>query len=353
MMKIAILALSLVAGLAQAQSLKAPVGVRPCCAFGMDLKAQLGRVPVPFFSLENILAADEVGIHKYNDGSESVSGSLLGLNDEVNGIVFTKQGGFIDTAHVRDTADYTYYLYQLNRHYLGSDAEVSLPAELRVRTLRWSKQDTVLTEPQRLQYSAQAAALMAYRLAQWHEIAQWFGMVSVTGFKEYASAFSSEDLYSNMLGAMLARDILLKQPDACPEGFAQAMDSVFQQALEALEAQPKAVTRDVMQQLDGVWWDSSRRLPDKWVVLFRDYHLGLELKPNYPTANQALSLDSYFSNQQSIEDWVELELHASIKETSFAELPQALTAMPSWRAKQFQMIADFARQSDQNTHPHR
>ncbi|WP_114764874.1 DUF4056 domain-containing protein [Vibrio rhodolitus] len=351
MKKVALLLLSLVGGFTQADELKAPVGVRPCCAFGMDLKAQLGSVPVPFFSLENVLAADEVGTHRYNDGSESVSGSLFGFNDEVNGIIFTKLGGFIDTAHVRDTADYTYYLYQLNRDNLGLDVQVDLPVELRVRTIRWTKQDTALTEQQRLQYSAQAAALTAYRLAQWHEIAQWFGMVSVTGFKEYASAFSSEDLYSNMLGAMLARDILLKQPDACPEGFAQAMDSVFQQALEALAVQPKAVTRDVMQQLDGVWWDSSRRLPDKWVVLFRDYHLGLELKPNYPTANQALSLDAHFANQQVIEDWVSLELHASTKEKSFSELPQDLTTMPIWRAEQFQTIADFAKQNDQRTHP--
>lgn len=32
-----------------AWALQAPAGVRPCCAFGTDLKAELGWMPVPFF----------------------------------------------------------------------------------------------------------------------------------------------------------------------------------------------------------------------------------------------------------------------------------------------------------------
>ncbi|OLQ93203.1 hypothetical protein BIY22_01550 [Vibrio panuliri] len=353
MKKLAVILLSLASFGVYAEELQAPVGVRPCCAFGMDLKAQLGRVPVPFFSLENILAADEIGEHKYNDGSESVSGSLLGFNDEVNGIIFTQLGGFIDTAHVRDTADYTYYLFHLNQQHLGQSAQVDLPAELRIRTIRWHPQPAALTPQEQIEYSAKAAALTAYRLAQWHEIAQWFGMVSVSGFKEYASAFSSEDLYSNMLGAQLARDILLEQPEVCEEGFEQAMDHAFHQALQALKVQPKSVTREKMSQLDGVWWDSSRRLPDKWVVLYRDYHLGLALKPNYPTSSHVLSLAPNFANNDAIEDWVELELHADKQERAFSQLPEHLTQMPIWRADQFQTMADFARESDRETHPHR
>ncbi len=146
MKKAALLLLSLCSGLVHAQELKAPVGVRPCCAFGVDLKAQLGSVPVPFFSLENVLSSNEVGTHHYNDGSESVSGSLLGLNEEANGIIFTELGGFIDTAHVRDTADYTYYLFTLNQHYLGRAAHLDLPEELRVRRIRWYEQKRSLAK---------------------------------------------------------------------------------------------------------------------------------------------------------------------------------------------------------------
>ncbi len=31
--------------------------------------------------------------------------NLLGLSEEQNGLIYTRRGGFIDIAHVRDTAD--------------------------------------------------------------------------------------------------------------------------------------------------------------------------------------------------------------------------------------------------------
>ncbi|EHK9125114.1 DUF4056 domain-containing protein [Vibrio parahaemolyticus] len=351
MKKTALLLLSLYSGLVHAQLLKAPVGVRPCCAFGVDLKAQLGSVPVPFFSLENVLSSSEVGTHHYNDGSESVSGSLLGLNEEANGIIFTELGGFIDTAHVRDTADYTYYLFTLNQHYLGRAAHLNLPEELRVRRIRWYEQKKPLSEKEKLDRSAQAAALTAFRLAQWHEIAQWFGMVSVNGFKEQASAFSSEDLYSNMLGAKLAKQVLLDNPELDQTGFSKAMDTAFKQALKDLKAQSKAVTKEKIQQLDGDWWDSSRRLPDKWVVRFRDYHMALKLTPNYSGANHELSLSATFADQQPIGQWMSVEFRATDNEEAFSSLPKSLSAKSVWTPNDYQQISDFARTSDAHSIP--
>jgi hypothetical protein len=349
--KTALLLLSLCSGIVHAQQLKAPVGVRPCCAFGVDLKAQLGSVPVPFFSLENVLSSSEVGTHHYNDGSESVSGSLLGLNEEANGIIFTEQGGFIDTAHVRDTADYTYYLFTLNQHYLGRAAHLDLPEELRVRRIRWYEQKKQLSEKEKLERSAQAAALTAFRLAQWHEIAQWFGMVSVSGFKELASAFSSEDLYSNMLGAKLAKQVLLDNPELDQTGFSKAMDTAFKQALKDLKAQSKAVTKEKIQQLDGDWWDSSRRLPDKWVVRFRDYHMALKLTPNYSGANHELSLSATFADQLPIDQWMSVEFRATDNEEAFSSLPKSLSAKSVWTPNDYQQISDFARTSDAHSIP--
>lgn len=355
MKKNALLLLAFLSGFAHSNTLpaelKAPVGVRPCCAFGVDLKAQVGRVPVPFFSLENVLNANEIGIHIYNDGSESISGSLLGLGEEVNGLLFTSKGGFIDTAHVRDTADYTYYLFQLNRENLGDNKTLDLPAELRNRRITWHKHTTILSAKERIQRSADAAALMAFRLAQWHEIAQWFGMVSVSGFKELASAFSSEDLYSNMLGATLARTILLANPEIDQISFSRAMDGAFQQILSMLQVQPKSVTREKIQQLDGVWWDSSKRLPDKWVVIFRDYHMALSLVPNYSGATNELSLTDRFANQEAIDQWVSLSLVAGNMEKHFDSLPQEIKNRSTWQPSDFQTLADFAKQHDAKHNP--
>ena len=82
--------------------IKPPVSIRPCCAFGMDLTAKLGEVPVPGYKNGNVLSADEVGPHTYDSGLTGVA--------ENNGLVYTCRGGFIDTAHIRDNGDRTLYL---------------------------------------------------------------------------------------------------------------------------------------------------------------------------------------------------------------------------------------------------
>lgn len=62
---------------------------------------------------------------------------------------------------------------------------------------------------QRYQLAAWLAGHLAFEIAQWHEIAQWYGFQSVPGFSEEISAFSPEDLYSNLLGARLAINVIL------------------------------------------------------------------------------------------------------------------------------------------------
>ncbi|MGF1724082.1 DUF4056 domain-containing protein [Photobacterium nomapromontoriensis] len=342
-----VLSLSVISTLsAHASTVKAPLGVRPCCAFGKDLKAKVGAVPVPFLSLNNVLGINDIGSHRYNDGSSSVAVNLLGLSKEKNGLLFSTQGGFIDTAHVRDTADYTYYLFQNMQGSLGTSHALNLPAELKVRRIQWVDNKTPLSAAEKNQLSADAAALLAFRLAQWHEIAQWFGMVSVRGFKEYASAFSAEDLYSNMLGANLAKTILLAHPDIQISDFNREMDVIFAKQMKALGVQPVAITNEKMEQLDGVWWDSSQRLPDKWVVIFRDYRFGLQLSPNYPGADHPLSLSERSVNDQPIAQWVQLELHSAGKDNAFDQLPNGIKTQKIWTVEYFQLLANFAKQQD-------
>lgn len=324
----------------------APVGVRPCCAFGKDLKAQVGGVPVPFFSVGNVLDADGVGHHKYNDGSEGISSSLLGMGKEHNGLIYTELGGFIDTAHVRDTADFTYYLFGEIRRQIGSDAEIKLPAELRERVIVLKAQSGEFLEETQQQLSVEIAGVMAFRLAQWHEIAQWFGLVSVAGFKELASAFSPEDLYSNMLGAKLAMNILSESPDLDLQGFGKAMDKVLAEKLNALKAVSCQETASRIEALDGIWWDSSKRLPDKWVLLHRDYALSLSLTPNGVAGGEALHLPQMLSNGDPLNQWAQFEARASKEEKAFARLSAELKNKQVWTEADFPALAGFAKEQD-------
>ncbi|MGI2259574.1 DUF4056 domain-containing protein [Shewanella sp. GXUN23E] len=319
-------------------ALQAPAGVRPCCAFGTDLKAQVGGIPVPFFALENLLEPGEIGHHSYNDGSQGVAGSLLGIADEKNGLIYTLKGGFIDTAHVRDTADYTFYLYHEIWPYIGSDHELTLPPELRLRKVVLTADEVMHSSEQKRAEGIKLAGMLAFQLAQWHEIAQWFGLKSVSGWSELASAFSPEDLYSNMLGARLAMQVLSNQPGLSVSQFSQAFEQALAQELSRLGAQSKAETQKQINALDGTWWDSNQRLPEKWVLRQRDYHLGMRLLPHgaKQAAGQSIAASRFG----------QLQLLPAGEESAFSSLPESLRNMPVWRAGDFQTLANFARQQD-------
>ena len=318
----------------------APVGVRPCCAFGTNLQTEVGGIPVPFVSVENVLNIDDLGDHIYNDGSQGVASSLMGFGDESNGIFYSKKGGFLDSAHIRDTADFTYYLYGEFYTHLGTDHKVTLSQELKDRVVQLHVSSEVYSEAERKKISIELAALTAYRLAQWHEIAQWFGMESVGGFKEYASAFSPEDLYSNMLGALLASDVIATNPQLNKKDFSKAMTKAIEAKFVELGVGTKKESKAQIQKMDGVWWDSSKRLPNKWVVIHREYHLGTDLKPNgfkgeveesVSTEHEALATFKLMPNEN---------------DNAFSALPNTLKNKPYWTPSDFQAIADFAKEHD-------
>lgn len=113
-----------------------PDGLRPCCAFGFHLKAIAFGVPVPFYRLDNVVAPDQTGQHNYNDSAFAALLNLSGMGNENNGIIYTRRGGFIDIAHVRDTADMTFWLFSRILPHLGQDLSLNLGEELARREVR-------------------------------------------------------------------------------------------------------------------------------------------------------------------------------------------------------------------------
>ncbi|KAB2823584.1 DUF4056 domain-containing protein [Aliivibrio finisterrensis] len=331
---------SLLYGASFSSFAEAPVGVRPCCAFGTNLQTEVGGIPVPFVSVENVLNIDDLGDHIYNDGSQGIASSLMGFGDESNGIFYSEKGGFLDSAHIRDTADFTYYLYGEFYAHLGTDHKVTLSPELKNRVVQLHASSDVYTETERQKMSIELAALTAYRFAQWHEIAQWFGMESVGGFKEYASAFSPEDLYSNMLGALLASDVITAKPKLSKDDFSLAMTKAIKAKFIELDVGTKEESKAQIKKMDGKWWDSSKRLPNKWVVIHREYYLGTELKPNGIENGVEESVSTKH------EALVTFKLMPNKNDIAFSALPESLKSKPYWTPIDFQQIADFAKAHD-------
>ncbi|MGV2986836.1 DUF4056 domain-containing protein [Vibrio sp. E150_011] len=316
-----------------------PVGLRPCCAFGTGLKAELGSVPVPFFSINNVLDIEDIDAHEFNDGSSSVVGSLFGASKESNGLIFSNKGGFIDTAHVRDTADFTFYLYHSIKNRDSDTLSIELTEELRERRIELTNLGQLDSKNHE---EAKLAAVLAFRLAQWHEIAQWYGLVSVGGFKEYPSAFSPEDLYSNMLGAHIALEMIKINPNITQKKFVILFPQYFRKHLKRLDAQDKDTTIDRFKAIDGIWWDSSKRLPDKWVVKTRDYHFSLDLVPNGVSDGTPSSLSAY----AHLEEFGQFQLVKADNIKSFDILPDALKSKEIWTFEDFQTLANIAKVED-------
>ncbi|MGB9096661.1 DUF4056 domain-containing protein [Erwinia sp.] len=266
-------------GLPVIQHLSAPESLRPCCAFGYDLHVRAAGIPIPVYQIGNILTVETLGSHRFNDSSLAALENIAGISQEKNGLIYTHRGGFIDIAHVRDTADNTLFLFSKIAPLLGHEQRFFLTEELGVRRVQMNAFTAPTSSGQRYTLAAWLAGHLAFELAQWHEVAQWYGFQSVPGFSEEISAFSPEDLYSNLLGARIAIQVILQGHAGTLAEYNHAMDKQLITSLIRLEATPKSVTAEKFRQIDGVWWNSKRRVPDKFLVLNRNYDLSEQRYP--------------------------------------------------------------------------
>lgn len=257
-----------------------PGGLRPCCAFGYHLRAKLFGIPVPWYQLDNVVAAADTGQHHFNPSFLDTLSTLLGINGEHNGLIYTRRGGFIDLAHLRDSADNTLWLFSHIWPRMGLDTTLKLDDELGQREIRLFTYTPPASATDRYRLAVYLAAHLALELAAWHEVAQWYGFESVPGFSEGVSAFSPEDLYSNLLGTRVAIDLLNAGGGASVSRYQQAMSTLIPQALAQLGAKSPAGTRFNFDMLDRLWWNSRCRLPDKFLLRYRNYDVSERRMPS-------------------------------------------------------------------------
>jgi hypothetical protein len=251
-----------------------PHALRPCCAFGADLKVELGKVLVPGVEIGNLVDPSQVGPHRYDNGYLSLqTRDPRGVVDqENNGLVYTCRGGFIDLAHVRDNADNTLALAAAIARDLETGGTIEVPpqgASMRIR-LRPVPAEAV-AKYGRMQLAVAEAEWLAYQLSIWHEIATFYGYASLAQWPEKISAFSPEDLYSNQIGVRISGAIILGRSARSDLEYGVSMDAWIEQMLKRLGAVPLADSRTAMQRVDGAWWDSRKRIPDWTLVLRRNF----------------------------------------------------------------------------------
>jgi hypothetical protein len=255
--------------------------LRPCCAFGYALKPELAAIPIPGVVLQNVTSAADLGPHRYDGGVLALERDAdQSTSSERNGLVYTCRGGFIDTAHVRDHADWTMYLAPSIARILEQGGRIPLPDEGATRAVVLAPLPTAQIETYgRRRIAVSIAEWLAFQMSIWHEIATWYGWSALPMFPERASAFSPEDLYSNALGARLAGGVIAVRAAATDRTYERTLDRWLAEALAELGAVDAEQGMAAADRVDGLWWDSQRRVPDERLVLRRSFGISAPIEP--------------------------------------------------------------------------
>ena len=260
-----------------------PEGLRPCCVFGGEVRVRVGPLPIPGFRILNVIDVEDLGPHTYDSGllrvyQEGEKG--LAFNREHNGLVYTCRGGFIDTAHVRGYVDWALYLATTAGRYLLEGGTIELPEEGgERRVLVKPVPQAVLQSVGRRRLAVGLGEWLSFQLSVWHEIATWYGWHAVPGWPERVSAFSPEDLYSNLLGAKLVSAVAHLRSGRSENVYNHCIDAWIPVVLRSLGAVPRRAGLEAMRAVDGLWWDSSRRVPDPALVRRRYFDATGSLRP--------------------------------------------------------------------------
>ncbi len=254
---------------------------RFCCAFGQDMGVRLGQMPVPFLKVGKVLQADEIGPHRYDGATAAIDDERPNAfpGGEANGMMYTCHAGWLDTAHIREQVDWAaFFASQLDRH-METGVEVDLTPEGARRRLVLQPVPTALVEEYgRDDVIVAVSQWLAYQGSVWHEIAQWYGWSLLNLYPETVSGFSPEDPISNVIGLKLLSGANVQEVLESEHQYNHSVDQLIQIALQELGPVSSETAKQVMEQVDSTWWDSTARLPDRHLVRRRYLDTDTELE---------------------------------------------------------------------------
>ncbi len=220
-------------------------------------RARVGCLPFPGpFTLYSSATADGLGEHSYGDGNGETS----------RGIVYTTRGGFLDIAHIRNTADMTAYIHARVSHavragwgcvrFRGYEPCVYTVA------LAYPASWAGLSARERAEVGEEFSLRLAQRLAvqvmTWHEILTWHGYKSTGLVSEAGSAFTHEDGPSHVVGALIAGEAL--RAGGGGGDFDAQVTALLMQTLEELGAVGKDELSEAVAAVEGDWWSAGKAM---------------------------------------------------------------------------------------------
>jgi len=205
----------------------------------------------PFSALgTDFLDVEDLGRHTYKFGFS-----------EKNGILYTCRGGHIDTAHLRKAADWTAYVSartfeNLRKGKTRFSFRLMEPSVYHVE-IQYPENWKDLPKQQRenivFDTSIRLGEYFVYTATTWHEILTWFGY-KCTGFlySEFASSFTWEDTFSNLLGTHVAGEALRD----LEHEYDEAMTLALEREIRKLGVQSSQTAKRASKKVKGEWFSS-------------------------------------------------------------------------------------------------
>ena len=245
---------------------RAPASRRPrgrtCCSLATHVPLHLGSAHVPI-TLGQLMSMQALGHHSYT-GWERLGEGV--------GLLYTVRGGYIDLGHTRDYADLTAYLaVHLSPLLAAGHGTIELDPLL-------GKRRVVVTKAVPAADVNATALLVAQRMSfdvsVWTEIVQYYGRGKMRGAEEFYSAFTPDDVYSDLLGTWLGARAV-----ASPRPYDDVMtESLLAKLRELGAVSTKEATKTTFA-LAGRWWHADTAWPSPDIAIFRSFDIGPHLLP--------------------------------------------------------------------------
>ncbi|MCD6174915.1 MAG: DUF4056 domain-containing protein [Planctomycetes bacterium] len=198
---------------------------------------------------------------QYGDPNRLGTHSYTFSGSEGFGIFYMLRGGSVDLDHVRGAADLTKCAY------IRADAvikkgrrgfSVSPAFEITTNKIRFQYPphwDALpQTEKDGIAHEAALiiAPVVAYNSTLWHEMITWKGTHFMFIEPEHTSAFSWDDLYSNLIGVKLAMRAI-KDGHITNADYDEAMTSLIAEEFEKLQVVSRARAKEITESVRGTW----------------------------------------------------------------------------------------------------
>ena len=219
---------------------------------------RMGALPFPGLGLYNVVDPEDLGKHRYWSAFQFVDGEVG------RGIIYTQHAGFVDIAHVRDTADWTrYYAVRAREALESGDPNLTAggPDRSRIhmrfnyppgwRGLPREQRDPLINE-----LALRAGQEAAYAVSTFHELLTWYDYGVLPLISERHSAFTYDDVMGHVIGLYVA-ERAWSDPR---RRYGQSMTVAIRDVLRELGAARPHETRQAVAATRDWWWIHGRAL---------------------------------------------------------------------------------------------